>query len=174
MHIWIIVTNRTVPKPINRLFAKPSMALKHASFLRADAGFSITELAVVVAILSILSAIAIPSFLQSKNEATVAAVKVNLKAIIDECTLRITRNSSSALADTEASKAKVGGYDLPIGKDGYGCRAAEYAPSTTGELPTFSITVTAYGDTTKACKQYVSGKAGDFGCSATDGAVGTW
>lgn len=166
--------NRTVPKPINRLFAKPNRALKHASFLRADAGFSITELAVVVAILSILSAIAIPSFLQSKNEATVVAVKVNLKEIIDECTLRITRNSSSAFTDTEASKAKVGGYDLPIGKDGYGCRAAEYAPSATGELPTFSIAVTAYGDKTKACKQYVGGKAGDFGCSATSGAVGTW
>ena len=166
--------NRTVPKPINRLFSKPNRALKHAYFLRANAGFSITELAVVVAILSILSAIAIPSFLQSKNEATVVAVKVNLKEIIDECTLRITRNSSSAFTDTEASKAKVGGYDLPIGKDGYGCRAAEYAPSTTGELPTFSIAVTAYGDKTKACKQYVNGKAGDYGCSATSEKVGTW
>jgi len=162
------------PKPINHLFQKRSTALKHASLRRVEAGFSITELAVVVAILSILSAIAIPSFLQSKNEATVAAVKVNLKEIIDECTLRIARNSSSAFTDTEASKAKVGGYDLPIGKDGYGCRAAEYAPSTTGELPTFSIAVTAYGDKTKACKQYVGGKAGDFGCSATSGAAGSW
>jgi len=162
------------PKPINHLFQKRSTALKHASLRRVDAGFSITELAVVVAILSILSAIAIPSFLQSKNEATVAAVKVNLKEIIDECTLRIARNSSSAFTDTEASKAKVGGYDLPIGKDGYGCRAAEYAPSTTGELPTFSIAVTAYGEKTKACKQYVGGKAGDFGCSAASGAGGTW
>ena len=162
------------PKPIKHLFQKRSTALKHASIRRVEAGFSITELAVVVAILSILSAIAIPSFLQSKNEATVAAVKVNLKEIIDECTLRIARNSSSAFTDTEASKAKVGGYDLPIGKDGYGCRAAEYAPSTTGELPTFSIAVTAYGDKTKACKQYVGGKAGDFGCSAASGAVGTW
>ena len=162
------------PKPINHLFQKRSTALKHASLRRVEAGFSITELAVVVAILSILSAIAIPSFLQSKNEATVAAVKVNLKEIIDECTLRIARNSSSAFTDTEASKAKVGGYDLPIGKDGYGCRAAEYAPSTTGELPTFSIAVTAYGDKTKACKQYVGGKAGDFGCSAASGAVGSW
>ena len=162
------------PKPIKHLFQKRSTALKHASIRRVEAGFSITELAVVVAILSILSAIAIPSFLQSKNEATVAAVKVNLKEIIDECTLRIARNSSSAFTDTEASKAKVGGYDLPIGKDGYGCRAAEYAPSTTGELPTFSIAVTAYGEKTKACKQYVGGKAGDFGCSAASGAVGTW
>jgi len=162
------------PKPIKHLFQKRSTALKHASLRRVEAGFSITELAVVVAILSILSAIAIPSFLQSKNEATVAAVKVNLKEIIDECTLRIARNSSSAFTDTEASKAKVGGYDLPIGKDGYGCRAAEYAPSTTGELPTFSIAVTAYGEKTKACKQYVGGKAGDFGCSATSGAAGSW
>ena len=166
--------NRIVPKPINRLFAKPNRALKHASFLRADAGFSITELAVVVAILSILSAIAIPSYIKSKNEATVAAVKVNLKEIIDECTVRIARNSSSAFTDTEASKAKVGGYELPAEKATYGCRAAEYAPSTTGELPTFSIAVTAYGDKTKACKQYVGGKAGDFGCSAASGAVGTW
>ena len=133
----------------------------------------ITELAVVIAIMSILSAIAIPNYLSSKNEASVATVKANLKEIISECTLRIARNSSSAFTDTEASKAKVGGYDLPIGKDGFGCRAAEYAPSTTGELPTFSIAVTAYGEKTKACKQDVGGKAGDFGCSAASGAVGT-
>jgi len=101
-------------------------------------------------------------------------VKVNLKEIIDECTLRIARNSSSAFTDAEASKAKVGGYDLPTGKTGFGCRSAEYAPSSTGELPTFSIELTAYGDKTKPCKQYVGGKAGDFGCSAASGAVGTW
>ena len=162
------------PKPINHLFQKRSTALKHASLRRVEAGFSITELAVVVAILSILSAIAIPSYIKSKNEATVAAAKVNLKEIIDECTVRIARNSSSAFTDTEASKAKVGGYELPAEKATYGCRAAEYAPSTTGELPTFSIAVTAYGEKTKACTQYVGGKAGDFGCSAASGAVGTW
>ena len=162
------------PKPINHLFQKRSTALKHASLRRVEAGFSITELAVVVAILSILSAIAIPSYIKSKNEATVAAVKVNLKEIIDECTVRIARNSSSAFTDTEASKAKVGGYELPAEKATYGCRAAEYAPSTTGELPTFSIAVTAYGEKTKACTQFVGGKAGDFGCSAASGAVGTW
>ena len=162
------------PKPINHPFQKRRTALKHASLRRVEAGFSITELAVVVAILSILSAIAIPSYIKSKNEATVAAVKVNLKEIIDECTVRIARNSSSAFTDTEASKAKVGGYELPAEKATYGCRAAEYAPSTTGELPTFSIAVTAYGEKTKACTQYVGGKAGDFGCSAASGAVGTW
>ena len=162
------------PKPINHLFQKRSTALKHASLRRVEAGFSITELAVVVAIIAILSAIAITSYIKSKNEATVAAVKVNLKEMIDECTVRIARNSSSAFTDTEASKAKVGGYELPAEKATYGCRAAEYAPSTTGELPTFSIAVTAYGDKTKACTQYVGGKAGDFGCSAASGAVGTW
>ena len=162
------------PKPINHLFQKRSTAMKHASLLKVEAGFSITELAVVVAIIAILSAIAIPSYIKSKNEATVAAVKVNLKEMIDECTVRIARNSSSAFTDTEASKAKVGGYELPAEKATYGCRAAEYAPSTTGELPTFSIAVTAYGDKTKACTQYVGGKAGDFGCSAASGAVGTW
>ena len=149
--------------------------MKHASLRRVDAGMiHITEQDVVIAVMSILSAIAIPNYLSSKNEASVATVKANLKEIISECTLRIARNSSSAFTDTEASKAKVGGYDLPIGKDGFGCRAAEYAPSTTGELPTFSIAVTAYGEKTKACKQYVGGKAGDFGCSAASGAVGTW
>ena len=141
---------------------------------RKEIGFSITELAVVVAILGILSSIAIPSYLKSKNEATVAAVKVNLKEMIDECTVRIARNSSSAFTDTEASKAKVGGYELPAEKATFGCRAAEYAPSRAGELPTFSIAVTAYGDKTKSCTQYVGGKAGDFGCSAASGAVGTW
>jgi len=162
------------PKPIKHLFPKRNAALKRASLRRSEAGFSITELAVVVAIISILSAIAIPSYIKSKNEATIAAVKVNLKEMIDECTVRIARNSSSAFTDTEASKAKVGGYELPAEQATFGCRAAEYAPSTTGQLPTFSIAVTAYGEKTKACKQYVGGNAGDFGCSAASGAVGTW
>ena len=34
-----------------------------------------------MAIISILSAIAIPSYIKSKNEATIAAVKLNLKEI---------------------------------------------------------------------------------------------
>ena len=134
----------------------------------------ITELAVVISVMSILSAIAVPNFLRSKHEASVASVKTNLKEIITECTLRIVKNSTSEFSDTTASKAAVAGYDLPIGKDGFGCRFAEYAPSATGQFPTFSIEVTTYGDQTKACKQHVGGKAGDFGCSAVSGAVGTW
>jgi len=134
----------------------------------------ITELAVVIAIMSILSSIAIPNYISSKNEAAVAAVKANLKLAIDECTLRIARNQSTAFTDTEAIKAKLGSYDPPLEKTGYGCRAAEYTPTRAGELPTISIEVTAYGIATKPCKQHKDGKSGAFGCSAADGAIGTW
>ena len=48
-------------------------------------GFSLIELVIVIAVLSILSAIAIPSFTTVRNNAKVSAVKNSLVNIIKEC-----------------------------------------------------------------------------------------
>ena len=48
-------------------------------------GFSLVELVVVIAVLSILSAVAIPAFFNVRNNAKVAATKNALTNIIKEC-----------------------------------------------------------------------------------------
>ena len=48
-------------------------------------GFSLIELVVVIGVLAILSAVAIPSFTRIRNNAKVAAVKNSLVNIIKEC-----------------------------------------------------------------------------------------
>ena len=51
----------------------------------SNKGFSLVELVVVIAVLAILSAVAIPSFTGVRNNAKVAAVKNSLINIIKEC-----------------------------------------------------------------------------------------
>ncbi len=48
-------------------------------------GFSLIELVIVIAVLAILSAVAIPSFIGVRNSAKVSAVKKSLVNIIKEC-----------------------------------------------------------------------------------------
>ncbi len=48
-------------------------------------GFSLIELVIVIAVLSILSAVAIPSFIGVRNSAKVSAVKKSLVNILKEC-----------------------------------------------------------------------------------------
>ena len=51
----------------------------------ANQGFSLIELVIVIAVLAILSAVAIPSFIGVRNSAKVSAVKKSLVNIIKEC-----------------------------------------------------------------------------------------
>ena len=48
-------------------------------------GFSLVELVVVIAVLAILSAVAIPAFIGVRNNAKVSAAKNSLVTILKEC-----------------------------------------------------------------------------------------
>ncbi len=50
-----------------------------------NSGFSLIELVIVIAVLAILSAVAIPSFIGVRNSAKVSAVKKSLVNILKEC-----------------------------------------------------------------------------------------
>ena len=50
-----------------------------------NSGFSLVELVIVIAILAILSTVAIPSFVGIRNSAKVSAVKKSLVNILKEC-----------------------------------------------------------------------------------------
>ena len=61
-----------------------------------DEGFSLIELVVVVAVLAVLSAIAIPSFDDMRNKAMITAAKANLVLIIKECSVARSMNGGRA------------------------------------------------------------------------------
>ena len=64
------------------------MSFKYDFLLKQDYsnnGFSLVELVVVIAVLAILSAVAIPAFVGVRNSAKVSAAKKSLVTILKEC-----------------------------------------------------------------------------------------
>ena len=67
-------------------------------FTRKD-GFSLIELVVVVAVLAVLSAIAIPSFSDIRKKAMITVAKQNLISIIKECNLAYLESGDPKFSD---------------------------------------------------------------------------
>ena len=61
---------------------------------RNNKGFSLIELVIVIAVLSILAAIAIPYFDSLRKKAMIVAVKTNITKIVKECLVRNTLDDS--------------------------------------------------------------------------------
>ena len=64
--------------------------MKHIFFNKKNQGFSLIELVIVIACLAILSAIAIPSFLNFREKAADTLVKVSMINSWKECNLGIS------------------------------------------------------------------------------------
>ena len=87
--------NKRVQKTLN---AKPG-----------EEGFSLVELVVVIAVLAILSAVAIPAFVGVQANARAAAVKNGLVNGVKECVVRKADNKSTDFGDAQ-SFADAGAY----------------------------------------------------------------
>ena len=72
-----------------------------------NSGFSLIELVIVIAVLAILSAVAIPSFIGVRNSAKVSAVKKSLVNILKEC---LVAESNLLIDPTFNAFATPGGY----------------------------------------------------------------
>ncbi len=94
---------------------------------RNNKGFSIVELVVVIAVLSILGAIAIPYFDSLRKKAMIAAVKENITTIVEQCLIEnllvkpdeygLPYKTAFRLNNTNTSFSDNGGIDL--GSPGY-------------------------------------------------------
>ncbi|MGI6629228.1 MAG: prepilin-type N-terminal cleavage/methylation domain-containing protein [Bacillota bacterium] len=91
--------------------------------MKNDNGFTLVELMVVVAILAILAAIAIPRFTGQREKALEAQGKADIKILQDAYDLYLFQENGapSGTAAQVAASLKNAGYlkDIPVEPDGY-------------------------------------------------------
>lgn len=77
-----------------------------------DEGFSLIELVVVIAVLAILSAVALPNFLGVQKDGQVASAKNTLATIVKECVVSGLRNTGTSFASVQSTQGVLNGYTL--------------------------------------------------------------
>ena len=128
-----------------------------------EKGFSLIELVVVVAVLAILSAIALPNFLSITDEASVNGVKNTLATIVKECAVKIARGETGDDLNFNAPELDSSNFVFTLTK-GSGSKCAsdneyEAKPKTGYDYATFKVTQGG----AKTCSNG-SGDIGKIGC----------
>ena len=90
-------------------YLKSKNVQKTLSTKPGEEGFSLIELVVVIAVLAILSAVAIPAFVGVQANARASAVKNGLVNGVKECVVRAADNKSTLFADAQ-SFSNAGAY----------------------------------------------------------------
>ena len=138
-----------------------------------EEGFSLVELVVVIAVLAILSAVAIPAFVGVQANARASAVKNGLVNGIKECVVRAADNKSTEFEDAQ-SFANADAYQgYTVGQIGStnNCYNAQ-AEADSDDEADFTISMdTGTGEVTKTCSDEEAP-----GCNAPteDGGDPTW
>ena len=120
-----------------------------------EEGFSLIELVVVIAVLAILSAVAIPAFNGVQVSARASAVKNGLVNGIKECAILESENEATDTQTVVQSfpgnyqKYTIGEYASGSNREGT-CYNAQATPENSGEA-TFQIEMSTTGEVTKLC-----------------------
>lgn len=145
-------------------FLKSKKVQKALATKPGEEGFSLVELVVVIAVLAILSAVAIPAFVGVQANARASAVKNGLANGVKECVIRASDNQTVLFAEAQSFPGNYSGYTVAAASGNTTCYAA-YATNTAnaGTESDFSIVMDpATGIVTKACTV-----ANAPGCSAS-------
>jgi prepilin-type N-terminal cleavage/methylation domain-containing protein len=102
------------------------------------AGFTLVEIMIVVAIIGLLAAIAVPNFVQARNQSRTSVCVNNLRQIDsakEQYALEENMDDGDAIADTASLDTYIrGGYA------GLACPAnGAYAPGAVGTTPTCDV-----------------------------------
>ncbi|HEY2375910.1 MAG TPA: prepilin-type N-terminal cleavage/methylation domain-containing protein [Gemmatimonadaceae bacterium] len=131
-----------------------------SSLLRARKGFTLIELLIVVVIIGILAAIAIPKFANTKNKAYVTAMKSDLRNLVTAEEAFFSDSTYYTTATTLVTRKgfkNSSGVGVPAVTPGPGYWSAtvthsQLAGSTCGiGVNTTSPTITTAGDGEPAC-----------------------
>ena len=117
-----------------------------------EEGFSLVELVVVIAVLAILSAVAIPAFVGVQANARASAVKNGLVNGVKECVVRAADNRSTDFTDAQsfATADAYQGYNVVELNSVDSCYSAEAI--ATGNDSDFTISMdSSTGVVTKTC-----------------------
>ena len=148
-----------------------------------EEGFSLVELVVVIAVLAILSAVAIPAFTNVQANARASAVQNGMVNGLKECAVReaenesdLTWNSVASFKDDKAFRgftlrALANGAGGGSDRDSDSCYAVEAVSNPSGQNSNFSVFLReADGVAVKSCT--LNSKSG---CKALPGGGGnTW
>ena len=116
-------------------------------------GFSLVELVVVIAVLAILSAVAIPAFIGVQANARASAVKNGLANGVKECVIRASDNLPTNFVDVQSFPGNYNGYTVTAVTGNTTCYAALGTnTANAGVEANFQIVLNpATGAVTKTC-----------------------
>ena len=111
-------------------FLKSKKVQKALTTRPGEEGFSLVELVVVIAVLAILSAVAIPAFNGVQANARASAVKNGLVNGIKECVVRDADDQTTKYGDVQSFKGSYSGYSFAQDASAYGdsCYSAKATP----------------------------------------------
>jgi type IV pilus assembly protein PilA len=159
------------------------MRIPRAHRLDSEAGFTLTEILVVILVVGILAAIAIPSFLNQRSRATDAAAKSAASDAERGLAIYEQDNDTYACGDTAQCRSALRAVDPALdnsalafsssGGTGDPTRRGYRVTATGGQARTFYVDKAPGADTERGCDLNGATEAG--GCHVAHGATsGGW
>ena len=153
-------------------YLKSARVQKALTTKPGEEGFSLVELVVVIAVLAILSAVAIPAFNGVQANARASAMKNGLVNGVKECVILSSEGQTTNRADVQSFPGNYTGYTV-TGWSGGSLNGTCYNAFADAASPTidadFWIEMASNGAVTKGCSD-----GGLPGCTGTSGSAGTW
>ena len=119
-----------------------------------EEGFSLVELVVVIAVLAILSAVAIPAFVGVQANARASAIKNGLANGVKECVIRASDGQTTTHTAVNSFPGNYNGYNVgPASGSGGGntCYAATAAAAVAGDSDFTIVLNPQTGAVAKSC-----------------------